>query len=152
MTRGDVATRFWLHVDQPLNGCWEWKGNTDRDGYGRLAVESQWERAPRLAWSLTHGAIPKGLIVCHRCDNRPCCRPTHLYLGTAADNARDRSAAGSQTGSLNGFAKLTEPHVIEIKGWLAVGVPARDIAPRFGVSVPTIYAIRSGTIWSQVAA
>lgn len=153
MPRGYPTTpgMFWAQVDRS-SACWDWTGRVDADGYGRIGWAGRSEKSHRAAWLLTNGPIPTGLLVCHRCDRRICCNPSHLYLGTVADNARDRSEAGSQTGSRNGFALLTEPHVIEIKGWLVLGAKPDHIASRFGVSPATIYAIRNGTNWSQVRA
>jgi hypothetical protein len=79
------------------NGCWEWSaGRVRRKGanYGRFAIEGTHVRTHRLAWELTHGAIPEGLWVLHRCDNPPCCNPDHLYLGTVVENVRDMHERG----------------------------------------------------------
>lgn len=89
--------RFWSFVDRSGPGCWEWQGARLR-GYG-IALKGAGRpgrsgRAHRVAWALTFGAVPVGMQVCHHCDNPPCVRPDHLFLGTAADNARDRESKG----------------------------------------------------------
>jgi hypothetical protein len=86
--------RFWARVEKLSTGCWEWSGfrNLARGGYGYV----EGRRAHRVAWELANGPIPEGLHVCHRCDNPPCCNPSHLWLGTDLDNARDKIAKRRQ--------------------------------------------------------
>lgn len=87
--------RFWSWVAQgQTDDCMEWMGQRLPKGYGTLAINSVRTYAHRVAYSLAFGPIPDGFQVCHRCDNPPCCNPTHLFLGTALDNARDRVAKG----------------------------------------------------------
>lgn len=88
-----VETSFWLRVRKG-EGCWEWSGWRAGSGYGQIKVNKRIESAHRLSWILHHGAIPKGLIVCHHCDNPPCVRPDHLFLGTYSDNVRDAMHKG----------------------------------------------------------
>lgn len=75
------------------SGCWEWLGARDPRGYGRFQAEGH-KRAHRAAWALFRGPIPAGLLVCHHCDNPPCCNPDHLFVGTMSDNIRDGYVKG----------------------------------------------------------
>lgn len=82
--------RFWAHLPDRGDGCWEWTGGTlATGGYGKLSVNGAERRAHRFSYELLVGPIPDGLCVLHRCDNRPCCNPSHLFLGTRRDNNYD---------------------------------------------------------------
>lgn len=86
--------RFWDKVDRrEVDDCWPWKRFTHK-GYGKFQHNGKSQRAHRVSWQLIHGDIPKGMCVCHRCDNPTCCNPVHLYLGTMADNTKDRDSKG----------------------------------------------------------
>jgi hypothetical protein len=85
--------RFWARVDKS-GECWLWTGPRDKDGYGKANVRRRALRAHRVSWTMANGAIPEGLIVCHRCDTPACVRPDHLWLGTQLDNVRDMTAKG----------------------------------------------------------
>ena len=87
--------RFYRFADRPSPGaCWLWHGSITRHGYGRFSLGLKWEKAHRAAWRIFRGAIPPGLFVLHRCDEKRCVNPRHLALGTHADNVRDALARG----------------------------------------------------------
>jgi len=152
------------HVPQ-LGICWEWTGPFfARSGYGRLgrnrrpgaAIETTTELAHRISWELHCGPIPEGLQVCHRCDNRRCVRPDHLFLGTAEDNRHDAVRKGrahiphAPSGERNGKARLTADAVRQIRRWYAAGVSTGYLALNFEVNASTIQRIVRREIWAHV--
>lgn len=95
--RKDPAERFWAKVDKS-GDCWVWTAAKHDFGYGVFQLgrgpSEGLRRAHVLSWLWSNGPIPDGLVVCHRCDNPPCVRPDHLFLGTLGDNTRDMVAKG----------------------------------------------------------
>jgi hypothetical protein len=100
----DTTANFWTKVKRSAD-CWEWQGGKATGGYGQARDGRTGRKTGthRIAWTLTFGPIPSGFCVCHHCDNPPCVRPNHLFLGTVADNNRDMTAKGrSATGNRSG--------------------------------------------------
>jgi len=89
--------RFWKRVEK-TSSCWTYQGAAKGIlGYRQLLADGQRVMAHRFSWELHFGPIPDGLLVCHKCDNPPCVRPDHLFLGTHKDNAADKVSKGRQT-------------------------------------------------------
>lgn len=128
--------------------CIVWTGYRLPRGYGTLKFDNQWKYAHRLAWEETNGPIPKGMFVCHSCDNPPCCNPQHLFLGTHADNMADQKAKKRHGyGAQNVRAKLTEEQARFIR---AQNGPCCELAERFGVSKVTVRHIQRGYSWHHL--
>lgn len=145
-----------------------WAGGTFTSGYGRIWVNGKSRRAHRVSYEEFVGPIPGGLHVCHRCDNRRCIRPDHLFLGTAADNQADMTAKGRGgrrigdqnwtrrhpekviRGEAHPRAKLTREIVDEIRRAATEGVSMRELARRYGIARPHVKRIICGVAWRQV--
>lgn len=140
------------------DGCWEWTGPFDDNGYGmcRMGLGSKGRAtqttAHRMAYSLRYPEIDiNGLVVRHLCNNVKCVNPEHLLHGTHADNVQDRVDAGrSATGERNGRSVLNERSVLAIKRSLMAGAKQSDLAVLAGVSDRAINLIASGKNWKHV--
>ena len=139
--------RFWANVDKS-DSCWNWTASLSKSGYGAFSNNGKYVRAHRYSWSLHNGKIPDGLCVLHRCDNRKCVNPDHLWLGTHDDNMRDRTLKGRQCrGENHGRAKLTE---VAARAILVSEEPYRILSARYGVIADHIYKIRAGLRWAHI--
>jgi hypothetical protein len=167
--RRSLSDRFWEKVRRGP-GCWEWIGSRKNGQYGFLTMRIPGARvallAHRASWELHFGPIPRGLFVCHRCDNPCCVRPDHLFLGTPADNQADmvrkgRSCAGDRHPSRihPGYTRRNDTHpmrkidsstVREIRRLKAAGVVQRRIAEQFGMSPSQISNIVRGAHWKGI--
>lgn len=150
MTPAQRVDAFWAKVDQS-GECWEWTAARNRSGYGRCGWHGHPMLAHRWAYELTYGQIPAGRLVCHRCDNPPCVRPDHLFLGSPRDNAADAVAKNRlPAGERSPRAKLSNESVREIRS-LQGRLPQKEVAARFGVHKSIIYGIWKGRRWGTVA-
>lgn len=136
------------------NVCWEWPDKVNDGGYGFVVSQGRYRMAHRLAWECSVGPIPDGMKVCHKCDNRRCINPNHLFLGTDADNVADMDAKGRRTvlrGSENGYARLDEEKVKGIKKLLVeTSLKGTEIAKAYNVHQSTIWQIKHGRTWRHV--
>jgi hypothetical protein len=131
--------------------CWPWTGATDQDGYGRFNDDGVQKRAHREMLSRT-GVLVEGLVVCHSCDNPPCCNPKHLFAGTHLDNMKDMARKGraskqNQQGESNSAVQLTEVDVIAIR---ASDLNNKQLAAIYGVTHSNISAIRRRVSWQHI--
>ncbi len=156
-TRRPPSERFWDKVVRASDEeCWPWTGFCEAQGYGIIAIgRATRVKAHRVSWEIHFGEIPEGMCVCHHCDNPPCVNPAHLYVGTRADNNRDRGLRKRgkehrQYGASNDNAKLTEDDVRAIIACLQTGKSQIAVAEMFGVSQPQISKIARGEAWSHL--
>jgi plasmid maintenance system antidote protein VapI len=155
-SRERAIARFWARVEK-TDGCWVWTGGPSKYAYGMVygvsGVPGLSVRAHRFSYELEFGAIPDGLFVLHRCDNRRCVRPDHLFLGTHADNMADMVAKRRQAhnrGELSPNAILTDAQVREILR-LSRTMRQKAIARMFGVNRATISSIISRASWKHIS-
>lgn len=142
-------------VDVQQDGCWVFTGCWDSNGYGQLQVGGERVRTHVLSYRLHKGEVPKGKYVCHTCDNRACVNPEHLFLGTAADNAKDmwqkgRGVLQDTKGELNGSAVLTANDVLEIRSCTEAGLSLAEVAFMYGVDISTIWKIHHRKTWRHI--
>lgn len=111
-----IEKRFWAKVEIiPFHPCWEWTA-AKKDGYGRFQTKGY---AHRYSWQLHFGDIPKGLFVCHKCDNPSCVNPDHLFLGTVKENNSDmrQKGRGSMPPKMGGWNKKTfDQSILDLLG------------------------------------
>jgi hypothetical protein len=155
------ANWFWSRVKKDTD-CWEWTGSRNRYGYGWFydPTTQITQLAHRQSFIMEIGNIPARMCVCHRCDNRGCVRPDHLFLGTQSDNMADCWAKGrnylqahpemrARFGMLNPSARLSLSEVADIRWLRAHGYSSeRAMANAFGVGASTIHHIIKGTTWA----
>lgn len=157
LSEKDIA-RFWskVKIGNP-DECWEWQGSLDMKGYGHFQIQTpnplgrESPRSHRVSYYIKNGDIPIGMLVCHKCDNPACVNPSHLFLGTADDNNKDRARKGrSAKGSQIHTSLLSEDKVFEIMKYKDSGKSQRQIAKIFGVSHVAIGNIFRGATWRHL--
>lgn len=152
--RRSKPSDFWKRVQiKGQDECWEWQGQLmDNRPYGKVKYHQQHWSAHRLAYTLANGEIPEGMNVCHACDNPKCCNPSHLWLGTHADNNKDRTAKGrSAKGESHRSAKLTPSAVTEIREKYASGQYSQEALSKiYGIAQTGIGYIVRRKHWKHV--
>lgn len=136
-----VSCRFWRRVlkSTQSGGCWEWVGAlTAKNGYGVFhpPQPSKPVRAHVFSWTQTFGSVPSGYFVCHKCDNRTCVRPDHLFIGTHLDNMRDMATKGRS--KVRKVHLSFEDKLTMVEEYGQGGVTHPELAARYGVSIHTV--------------
>lgn len=152
MPEKDVK-RFWSKVDHVGSaGCWPWHSTLGHTGYGNFKLNNAQIRAHRLAYFLHYGIDPDGFEVMHSCDNRKCCNPAHLSLGTHTENMEDMKRKGRTPHGLRCHrARLTPEIVMEIRLRFPLRKGSqREFAKEYGISHSHILQICSGELWARV--
>lgn len=174
--RARVADRFWKQV-QKTDSCWIWTASLNKHGYGKAFYEGKTMSAHRLAYILTYGPVSDGINVCHSCDKdyptndasyRRCVRPDHLFLGTTADNMKDKaqkgrcnSPAGERNGANlhpdrvargdnNGQSKVTSEQVLKMFEERKAGKSQKELSAEFGIQISTVSRILNGKRWKHI--
>lgn len=142
-------------LPEPNSGCWLWIGATTSWGYGQFKRQRAGSiislGAHRFSWELYRGKIPSGLFVLHRCDNRCCVNPDHLFLGTTQDNTKDCVKKGRMArGESVGTSKLTADKVLQIRARLRSGVRREHVAREFGVRPSNVAWIAKRRTWKHI--
>ena len=149
---------FWskVGIDLNNNACWEWTAGRTSGGYGKFRLGKHTMAASRASYLINRGDIPKGMHVCHKCDNRLCVNPNHLFTGTAQDNIHDMMSKGrrvqsysDRNGSRNSNAKLSESNVSTIRTMIDAKIPYSVIATKYGISKSLITYIKKDG-WSHI--
>ncbi len=135
-------------------GCWEWGGAKNSRGYGAVEIKGKMVYTHRLAASLFLGFdLSSNLCVLHHCDNRLCWNPHHLFVGTQQDNTLDMIAKGRGIcfgGAGNGYAKLTDEDVIDIRKLVLEGTTQIDVAKEFGITQANVSLIVLRKTWAHI--
>jgi hypothetical protein len=135
--KGSLAERLLAKRNVTESGCWEWTGHIMTNGYGQIGSGKTVLLTHRASYTEFVGEIPEGLYVCHKCDNRKCFNPDHLFVGTHNENMIDMINKGRQR-SLAGVhspnAKLTTEQIQEIRERYIPYVTTTELAKEFGIS------------------
>lgn len=154
--------------------CWEWKGKISSAGYGEMCVKQKHCLTHRLSYEVFNGSIPENTNVCHKCDNKKCLNPEHLWLGTQKENIQDAKNKGrlpdqrgrkhteetlkklklrphsDRRGEKHHLTKLCNNDVFEIRKLLEMGLRQSEIAKKFDVNQTVISNIKLKKRWAHI--
>lgn len=149
-----------VHIPIDKDQCWEWTGPVGSHGYGAFSVQGKHFTTHRASYMVHRGEIPDlggghGGVVMHKCDNRTCCNPSHLVVGTQKENLSDawskkRMVSGGAKGEKSRTAILTQPQVIEIRNRLNLGETGASLSKEFLVTQSAISRIRLRKNWKHI--
>lgn len=156
--REHLIEKFLRGIRKLPNGCWvcDTSSAITEHGYREVAIDRHVngkfrDYVHRLSYEHFKGPIPNGLMVCHSCDNPPCCNPKHLFSGTRADNVRDMFTKGrGHQGENHAYAKLTEEQVLEIYALWDDGVQQTAIAKQYKLHKHYVSLILNGRRWKNL--
>ena len=149
-----TITRFWAKVRRIADDeCWEWIGDVTNEGYGKFKVKKQSHSSHRMAWLICRGQIASEMCVLHKCDNRLCVNPSHLFLGTNRQNTQDMMSKGRSRWAAKGTSpvKLTEEQVRELRSDRGRGMSMSQIAAKYGISGKHARRIVNFQQWKSVS-
>lgn len=142
-----------MHYDRKTN-CREWTGSMYSNGYGFVTIPGSGKSVSvhRLAAHLWKGFdLNADLVVCHRCDNRKCFNPKHLWIGTQSDNIKDGFIKGRMSrGSAHANSKLNEADVVAILDAVHLGMSQTGLARKYGIRESSITLIKQRKAWKHV--
>lgn len=152
-----LEERFWAKVDKKgEDECWEWKAGKYKFGYGEFSYNGKPESSHRISYILTHGSIPEGLFVLHRCNNPLCVNPRHLYIGTQFDNMKQKVNDGRCVCGHSSYwmilnSKLNWEIVNKIREEYTndKNVTIRELSYRYNVPFGTVGGIVSNSRWKD---
>ena len=134
------------------SGCWEWTGSLNYSGYGIISNHiGKKLRVHRLIYSIMHGLAENSAAICHHCDNRKCCNPSHLFKGIQSDNMKDMMRKGrNRFGDNCPWAVLKEIDIVEIRSRRSSGESLKSLSADFGIGVPMVSQIANRLRWKHV--
>lgn len=156
MKRTPAIKRFENNVyPEPNTGCWLWTGcvSPGKWGYGVFWVDGKTIKVHRYSYIIFKGEIPKGLFVCHSCDQPSCVNPDHLFLGTHQDNMKDMNSkgrGGSTKGERSRLSRLTTQQVLDIRSMYSDGNSSIKIAKRFSITDRNVMHIVNRETWKHI--
>ena len=140
-----IAKRFMDKVELiPFSTCWWWTASIHSSGYGQISSKDGPRLAHRLSYELHKGEIPKGMFVCHTCDERLCVNPDHLWLGNNQDNVDDMCAKDRVRHGEHHYASKFSKKLIEEVKALSVTMSQSKIGRKLGISQPYVCEIING--------
>jgi hypothetical protein len=154
-----VEDKFWDHIwTNEETGCWEWTGVLNYKGYGMIVHRKKQVAAHRTSYKIHYGEIPEGMLVCHKCDNRKCVNPEHLFLGTPKENSQDMVRKGrrghsnnGRIGEAHGMHIVTEEQVLEIRALReSKNLSFGELGKMYGVTRHAIYRIVHRLAWKHI--